>query len=142
MNKKYFYGFELSEEEIERNRISYYIMAKCFDAVLCNNICEVDEFLFDNIISGTLYSYYDKEGNELSQEEYNEKLENDEEVDEVYDDVFQWFIVSDNALHLLEEAGELVLYSEKLDCYIWGVKHYGTSWQYVFTNIKIDSEGV
>ena len=139
--KKYFYGIELSEEEIKRNRISYRTLAKCFDAVLCNNICEVDECLFDNVLSGSLSSYYDENGNELTYEEYEEKLDNDEDVDEIFDDVFQWFIVSDNALHLLEEANELVLYSELLDCYIWGVKHYGTSWDYVFTDIKIDNEG-
>ena len=56
------------------------------------------------------------------------------------DEVFQWFIVSDNAKDLLEEANQLVLYSEKLDCYIWGVTHWGTSWSMVFTTIKIDSE--
>lgn len=139
--KKYFYGQELSSEEIERNRISYRTLAKCFDAVLCNNICEVDEYLFDNVVSGSLSTYYDENGNELTYEEYQEKLDNDENVDEVFDDIFQWYIVSDNARYLLEEANELVLYSEKLDCYIWCIKHYGTSWKYVFTDIKIDNEG-
>lgn len=138
--KKYFYGIELSEEEIKRNRISYGTLAKCFDAVLCNNITEVDECLFDNVVSGSLSSYYDENGNELTYEEYEEKLDNGEEAEEVYNDVFQWFIVSDNAKYLLEEANELVLYSEKLDCYIWAVTHYGTSWDYVFTDIKIESE--
>ena len=138
--KKYFYGVELSEEELKRNRVSYSTLAKCFDAVLCNNITEVDEYLFDNVVSGSLSSYYDENGNELTSEEYEEKLDNGEEVEEVYDDVFQWFIVSDNAKWLLEEANELVLYSEKLDCYIWAIKHYGTSWQYVYTDIKINEE--
>lgn len=138
--KKYFYGIELSSEEIERNRISYKTLSKCFDAVLCNNIVEVDEYLFDNVESGSVYSYYDENGNELTYEDYNEKLDNGEEVEEVIDDIFQWYIVSDNAKYLLEEANELVLYSEKLDCYIWAVKHYGTSWNYVFTDIKVDED--
>ena len=134
--KKYFYGIELSEEEIERNRISFRTLAKCFDAVLCNNILDVDEFLFDNIVSGSLTTYYDENGNEITEDEYYE----DENAYEEQDEVYQWFIVSDNAKDLLEEANQLVLYSEKLDCYIWGVTHWGTSWSMVFTTIKIDNE--
>ena len=140
MEKKYFYGFELSEEEIKRNRVSYGTLARCFDAVLCNKITEIDEYLFDNIESGDFWYYEDSEGNELTREEYEEKLENDEEAFEYQKDIFQWFIVSDSALWLLKEAEELVLYSEKLDCYIWAVDHYGTSWDYVMTSIKIDKE--
>ena len=64
-------------------------------------------------------------------EEEKEKYE--EEVVEI----FQYYIVSDNALHLLQECNELVLYSEKLDCYIWCVDHWGTSWDYVLTSLKL-----
>lgn len=138
--KKYFYGIELSSEEIERNRVSYRTLAKCFDAVLCNNICEVDELLFDNIVNGSIFYYEDENGNEIDEDEYYEIIENGGNAYECQNDVFQWYIVSDNAKYLLEEANELVFYSEKLDCYIWGVTHYGTSWNYVFTDIKIDNE--
>ena len=134
--KKYFYGIELSEEEIKRNRISYRTLAKCFDAVLCNNITEVDECLFDNVVSGSLVHYEDENGNVITEDEYYES----DNAYEVTEDVFHWYIVSDNAKDLLEEANQLVLYSEKLDCYIWAVTHYGTSWDYVFTDIKIESE--
>lgn len=138
MEKKYFYGFELSEKEVNSNRVSYGTLAKCFDAVLCNNIMQVEEYLLDNIVSGDFWYYEDSEGNEITREEYEEKLENDEEAFEYPKDIFQWFIVSDNAFELLQEAEELVLYSEKLDCYIWGVDHWGTSWNYLMTSIKID----
>lgn len=52
-----------------------------------------------------------------------------------YDEVFQWFIVSDNAVSLLEEANQIVYYNEALDMYVWGVTHWGTSWDYVLTCI-------
>ena len=52
-----------------------------------------------------------------------------------YDEVFQWFIVSDNAVSLLEEANQIVYYNEALDMYLWGVTHWGTSWDYVLTCI-------
>ena len=134
--KKYFWGFELSEKEVKKNRLSYYTLSRCFDAVLCNNIVEVDEMLFDNVISGDFEIYYNENGDEITYDEYLE----DENAYVENVDVYQWFIVEDNAKDLLEDAGEIVLYSEKLDCYIWGVTHYGTSWRYVFTSIKIDED--
>ena len=39
------------------------------------------------------------------------------------------------AINILK-AHEIVYYSEELDLYIWGVTHYGTSWDYVLTDIK------
>lgn len=39
---------------------------------------------------------------------------------------------------LQQETNEIVYYNETLDMYLWGVTHYGTSWDYVLTSIKID----
>lgn len=55
--------------------------------------------------------------------------------DEKYYDVFQWFIVDDNGAEILKDAGEIVYYNSDLDLHLWGVTHYGTSWDYVLTNI-------
>ena len=52
-----------------------------------------------------------------------------------YDDVYQWYIISDNGARICEEFGEIVYYNETLDMYLWGVTHYGTSWDYVLTDI-------
>ena len=41
-------------------------------------------------------------------------------------------------LSQMRETNEIVFYSEDLDMYLWGVTHYGTSWDYVLTDIKID----
>lgn len=56
--------------------------------------------------------------------------------DERYYDVFQWFIVDDNGAEILKEAKEIVYYNSDLDMYLWGVTHWGTSWDYVLTNIR------
>lgn len=55
-----------------------------------------------------------------------------------YKDIFQYYIVSDNALELLREAGEAIYICEGLDLIVWGVDHWGTSWDYVMTNIKLN----
>ena len=52
-------------------------------------------------------------------------------------EVFQYYIVDDNGAEILKDADELVWYCEELDMYLWGVTHYGTSWNYVLTNIEI-----
>lgn len=65
-----------------------------------------------------------------------EELENEQDDDR---EVFQWFIVDDWGARLLQqETNEIVYYNETLDMYLWGVTHYGTSWDYVLTNIAID----
>ena len=165
-----FCGHKVSDYGLENGRLDYATLSKCFDAVLCNNILEVDPYLFDNIESGDFWDYY-YDGEEITREEYEEKesqinedledlylldledyteeeqskikdqiaeLENmRDKLEQIEVDVFQWFIVSYNALDLLKEAGELVLYSEKLGCYVWGVTHWGTSWDYVLTSIRL-----
>lgn len=57
-----------------------------------------------------------------------------------YEEFFQYYIVSDNGAKILKEAGETVWYNETLDMYLWGVTHWGTSWDYVLTNIRIVKE--
>lgn len=64
-----------------------------------------------------------------------EELENEQDNEQ---EVFQWFIVDDWGAELLQRINEIVYYNEKLDMYLWGVTHYGTSWNYVLTSIKID----
>ena len=70
------------------------------------------------------------------------KIEELEEEQDNPGEVFQWYIVSDNGADILQEAGEIVYYNETLDMYLWGVTHYGTSWGYVLTDIKINREEV
>lgn len=64
----------------------------------------------------------------------DEKTELEEEQDNL-PEVYQWFIVGDNAVSILEENNEIVFYNDTLDLYLWGVTHWGTSWDFVLTNI-------
>lgn len=55
--------------------------------------------------------------------------------------VFQDYIISEHGYKLLEElTDELVFYNEKLDIYIWAITHFGTSWDYVLTDVKLVQE--
>ena len=79
--------------------------------VLCNNIVEIDDSLYDNME----FDYYDEENDS-------------------YDEIYQWFVTdcSQWDVEYLKKHFELKFtYSDKLDCYVLCVDHFGTSWDYV-----------
>ena len=52
--------------------------------------------------------------------------------------VMQDFIISGHGYEILKEfTDELVFYNEELGVYIWAVTHWGTSWAYELTNVKL-----
>ena len=120
----------LTDYEKETGYISYKrLVDYLFNSmILCNNIqevlYEVGEYLQENTESGN--SLYDEE----------------EESVEIY----QYFLVDFNSscdYDFLKKYcdNEIVLfYSEKLDCYVLGVTHFGTSWDYVLTDMKYTTE--
>lgn len=72
----------------------------------------------------------------------NEIAKNEQTRDELEDEqdnepeVFQWFIVSDRGAEIIQSyTNEQLYYNESLDMYLWGVTHWGTSWDYVLTEI-------
>ena len=156
--KKYYYGNPISEYGLENGRVDYATLAECFDAVLNNDIMN----LTYNIgcwekVSGIIDNSDEIEELEEKRDELEEKNENSpsqilgneineineqiEELENEQDDdpeVFQWFIISDWGARLLQKINEIVYYNETLDMYLWGVTHYGTSWDHVLTSIKID----
>lgn len=113
---KYFCGNEISAYGQEHNRLDYATFAKAFDAVLNNNIFGIGWGIGNGWepINGSMY---------------------DEETDEEQE-VFQWFIVSDNGAQMIQDyTNEILYYHEELDIYLWGVTHWGTSWDYVLMDI-------
>ena len=91
--------------------------------ILCNNIPQVDEHLFDNIENGDFVIYYDENGNECDEENA---------VDQVEKEIYQWYLIDDSTAERLKRStSELIFYSEKLGVYVLGVTHYGTAWDYV-----------
>lgn len=71
-------------------------------------------------------------------EELQEKVDEleEEQDNSLNEECFQYYIVSDNGAEILKECNEIVYYNEELDMYVWGVTHWGTSWDYVLTDIK------
>ena len=67
--------------------------------------------------------------NELEQEQYSTP------------EIFQYFIISGCGAQILQElTDEIVYYLPAIDCYVWGVAHWGTSWDYVLTDIPVEIE--
>ena len=137
--KKMFWGCELNEAELSNHRLSYRTLASQFDCVLCNEIATADESLYDNVVCGDLEIFYHN-GEEITAEEARELEEQGEQIDSYYKDIYQYYIVNDGAKWYLEQCNELVLYSPLLDSYVWCIDHFGTSWGYVMTSIKLNEE--
>lgn len=54
-------------------------------------------------------------------------------------EIYQEYIISKGgAEYLAEYTEEIVFYCEKLNLYLWGITHFGTSWNGVFTTISIE----
>ena len=158
MEKKYYYGNAISEYGLENGRVDYATLAKAFNAVLNNDIMNLTYDIGSwKQISGTIDNSDEIEELEEKRDELEEENENNpsqiienelneinEQIEELENeqddgpDVFQWFIVDDWGAILLQDINEIVYYNKKLDMYLWGVTHYGTSWGYVLTSIKID----
>lgn len=158
MEQKYYYGNAISEYGLENGRVDYRTLAKCFDAVLNNDIMQLTYDIGSwEQVSGTVDNTDEIEELEEKRDELEEQNENNPSQiieNEIYDindritlleseqddepEVFQWYIVDDWGARLLQEINEIVYYNETLDMYLWGVTHYGTSWDYVLTNIAID----
>ena len=111
---------DLSNYEKENNRLSYKNLFYNDDSlILCNNIIEDYEEL--ELLSGC---------------EYDESTEE-------YEDIYQYYIIDDDLAKRLQDINEIVYYHNRLDIYILGVTHFGTSWNYVLTDIKLvkDDDG-
>lgn len=115
----YFYGHEVSDYGKKHGYIDYKTLSRCFDAVLNNEIIAKTW--------GTCGEW----------ELVNGYTDDEDDAQEVY----QWFIIDDRGARILQElTDEILYYNDFLDVYVWGVTHYGTSWDYVLTDIKIEME--
>ena len=114
----YFCGNEISRYGQECGYVDYATLSRAFDAVLNNTIWE--------------------KGWQLGEwEMVNGWPEEDDGYDQ---EVYQWYIVSDGGAELLQAwTDEALYYHEELDIYLWGVTHWGTSWDYVLTDIRCNA---
>lgn len=169
---KYFCGNKVSEYGLQHGFVDYATLAKAFDAVLCNDITklfystingeyneveqvsgyidnsdEIDELnerldeITDEYKAAEIDSEREKEL-EKAIDELQEQIDELQREQDEQQEIFQYFIVSDAGADLLKDYGEIVYYIPALDVYVWGVTHYGTSWDYVLTDIKIELDEV
>lgn len=93
-------------------------------------ISEIEEEIEDNEENGELKEELEELNKQL--EEMNEALNNP-----CYADIYQYFIIDSSGAEILANwTNEIVYYNEELDMYVWCVTHWGTSWNYVLTNIR------
>ena len=113
------FGKKVSEYGLENGYLDYYTLSEIVgDCILNNTIIEETSGYWE-VVNGDIY---------------------DEENDEYYD-IYQYYIINDHGYEFLSEhTDEIVFYNEKLDMYIWGITHFGTSWDYVLTDIKLVKE--
>lgn len=161
-----FYGNEASEYAKENGYLDYATLSKAFDAVLNNNIIrntwdscgeweQIHGFI-DN--SAQIHELKDeleeiKEACEYESNEeeysmcviYKEKIEELEslieelEENDTYPEIYQYFIISEQGAEIIQQfTNDPVFYNDTLDMYIWGITHYGTSWDMVLTDVKLN----
>lgn len=162
-----FCGNEASDYAKEEGYLDYATFAKAFDAVMNNSImentCEIgfweqENGIIDNSeevdalkeeitdIENRLEFLTDEEIEEaqMLQEEIDSIQEQIEELKEEQEqsynqDIFQCFIVSDQGAEMIKQyTDDPLFYNENLDMYVWGVTHFGTSWDYVLTDVKLN----
>ena len=113
------YGEKVSDYGIENGYLDYYTLSK---------------IVGDSILNNDIFMYVGYE---------NWTLENGSEEDEDgnYLEVYQYYIINDSGARFLSDyTDELVFYNQELDMYIWGITHFGTSWDYALTDIKLIGE--
>ena len=110
---------------------------------------ELDELEAGKRITESGVYFVDEDGEEITGDaaeeigakidELREQIEELEEEQNGDDEIFQYFIISGQGAEILEEyTNEIVFYNSELDLYVWGVTHWGTSWDYVLTDIPCE----
>lgn len=109
------FGFDVSEYGLENGYLDYYTLSKIVgDSVLNNNIVPYMGYENWELVSGC------------------------EEYEGEYLDIYQYYIITESGYRFLEDfTDEIVYYNEMLDMYVWGITHFGTSWDYVLTDLKL-----
>ena len=164
----YFCGNKASDYAIEQGYLDYATFAKAFDAVLNNDIIakaqeigyweqengiidnhetieELEEKLSD-LDNELLLMLDDEETEEINRinseiDKVQERIEElkEEEENSFDQEIYQYFIVSDYGAEIIQEyTNDPLFYNEELDMYVWGITHWGTSWDYVLTDIKLN----
>lgn len=110
------YGHEVSEYGLKHGYLDYLTLSKIVGDCVLNN----------NIFEQTGYENWELESGEEEDEDGN------------FYEVYQYYIIAPYGARFLSEfTDEIVYYNEQLDMYLWGITHFGTSWDYVLTDVKL-----
>ncbi len=115
----------------ELERVSYGELARRVgDCILNNEIHHKvgDEYDFELFNGDDQYCYKHETKEECEKDSDNCTFESL--------DIYQEYIITEKgAEYLKKNTNEIVYYCEALEIYLWGITHFGTSWDYVFTNL-------
>ena len=115
------YGHKVSEYGLKNGYLDYLTLSKI-----------VGDSVMNNVIIPYI-GYYEWElanGYEETEEGH-------------YQEVYQYYIITGAGAQFLQDfTDEIVYYHSELDMYIWGITHFGTSWDYVLTDIKLDGDDI
>lgn len=105
-----------SKEEITYSELA----RRVGNIYMFNKAPEIDpEMLYEGIVNGTLWTDDEDEENAETKE------------------IFQYFLINESGADYLKRVSdELIFYSEILDEYVWGITHFGTSWDGVTVEIE------
>ena len=116
-SSNYFCGHEVSEYGKENGYIDYGTLSKSFQHIMNNDIIpNTVDIGYWETVNGCEY----------------------DGITDEYTEIFQYYIIDERGAEILQDyTDEIVFYNEKLDMYVWGVTHWGTSWDHVLTDIRI-----
>lgn len=130
---------KMGDYEKEKGFASYRTIIEYFvgDIVLCNNIINIDDSVYDNLMLEEETKYYNENDEEITEDEYYE--DPNAYADYNTPEIFQWYLchVSEYEKEQLQKAGVIMSYSNTLECDVLCVDHWGTSWDYVLTSVKL-----
>lgn len=109
------YGVKVSDYGLENGYLDYYTLSQIVGSSILNN----------TIMEEVPYGWELVNGDDLDE-------------DSEYYEIYQWYIIDESGYRQLARlTDEIVYYNEQLDLYLWGITHFGTSWDYVLTDVKI-----
>lgn len=111
------YGHAVSKYAVENGYLDYRTLSK---------------IVGDSILNNYIYEY-------AGYENWALESGDEESEDGYFQEVYQYYIVTPSGAKFLEDhTNELVYYHEGLDMYLWGITHFGTSWDYVLSDIRLE----
>lgn len=164
---EYFFGNKISNYGLEHGYVDYATLAKSFDHIMANDLMSQLNGVvgyFEPCCGSE--EYYEYDGNDYTLDDLDNEIENLEDkindpsegddIEELerqleemneardnpyYREIYQYFIIDSRGAEILAEwTDEVVFYNEALNMYVWGVTHWGTSWDYVLTDIPCNTE--